>query len=132
MPRYAITFDLDRKQMLADGYSEHQINNNVYTGEVKEALAACGFTEHPEGSVYHTKTLQEDDSLTPIVQLQTMLRQHAPTFCKYVRSIHLFKMEGWSNITDLIRTADTPADKLLVPKGIPTAGQTKPTETAAV
>jgi virulence-associated protein VapD len=115
MPRYAISFDLDRKSLVADGYTDSQINNDIYNKEVTTALDACGFTVHPEGSVYHTETLGEDDSLTPIVNLQRSLQTHAPTFCKYVRSIHLFKMEGWSNITKHI--ADTNLSGAITPKG---------------
>ena len=56
--------------------------------------------------MYHTDDLLEEDSLKPIVMLQQAFREHAPTVCKYVASIHLFKMEGWSNITSLIQTTD--------------------------
>ena len=114
MPRYAISFDLDRKALVADGYTDSQINNDIYTKEVQSALEACGFTEHPEGSVYHTGTLSEDDSLTPVVNLQRSLQTKAPTFCKYVRSIHLFKMEGWSNIT--IHIQNTELAGVITPK----------------
>jgi virulence-associated protein VapD len=115
MPRYAISFDLDRKALVADGYTDSQINNDIYTKEVQAALNACGFTEHPEGSVYHTGTLSEDDSLTPVVNLQRSLQTLAPTFCKYIRSIHLFKMEGWSNITTHIQHAGLSG--VIAPKG---------------
>jgi virulence-associated protein VapD len=118
MPRYAISFDLDNTALKAAGYTQSQISNDLYGKEVKTALASCGFTEHPEGSVYHTCNLAEEDSLTPVVKLQNALRQMAPTVCRYVKSIHLFKMEGWSNITSLIQTAqDTAEENIIPPRG---------------
>ncbi len=108
MPRYAITFDLDTNAA-KDAVGESVLNNEIFGTEVKEALAVCGFTEHAEGSVYHTGFLEEDESLSPIVNLQSAFRQHAPLFCRFVKSIHLFKMEGWSNITALIQTTDNVA-----------------------
>lgn len=117
MAQYAISFDLDRVAMVNDGYTDAQINNNVYSKEVRDALGACGFTEHPEGSVYHTPPMGDEDSLIPIIQLQTTLRAQAPTFCRYVRSIHLFKMEGWSNITPHIQTTEETAGNIIQPSG---------------
>ncbi|MHC5823999.1 MAG: hypothetical protein ACYT04_51230 [Nostoc sp.] len=114
MPRYAISFDLDRRALIADGYTDSQINNDIYGREIKTALKECGFTQHPEGSVYHTDNLNEEDSLAPIVKLQRALQRNAPTFCKYVKSIHLFKMEGWSNILTLIQDQQLP--NLIKPK----------------
>lgn len=117
MPRYAISFDLDRTALENDGYTASQINNDVYKKEIQTALSSCGFTEHPEGSVYHTGSLNEEDSLAPIVKLQSALKTHAPTFCKYVSSIHLFKMEGWSNITSMVQ--DSKLTGIMTPKGTP-------------
>ncbi|MEH2119881.1 hypothetical protein [Nostoc sp.] len=120
MPRYAISFDLDRKALTTDGYTDSQINNDIYGKEVKTALKKCGFTQHPEGSVYHTEKLNEEDSLAPIVMLQQELQRNAPTFCKYVKSIHLFKMEGWSDILTLIQNQQLPG--LIIPRKAEDAG----------
>ena len=119
MPRYAISFDLDRKAMVGAGYTQSQINNEIYSGEIQNALAECGFIYHPEGSLYHTPTLSEDESLTPLVLLQPRLQQMAPTFCRYVKSIHLFKMESCSDITRLIRTRGKSAPNFLHPQNPP-------------
>lgn len=42
--------------MVADGYTASQINNNIYSGEVRAAMNAAGFMNHPEGSVSHTNS----------------------------------------------------------------------------
>lgn len=39
--------------------------------------------------------------------LQNALRTNAPQFCAYVRRVHVFRMEEWSDVTPLI--ANRPA-----------------------
>ena len=112
MPRYAITFDLDSKAA-TKALGESVVNNELYGTELKGALAVCGFIEHAEGSVYHTELMDEDESLRVIFNLRTALRQYAPRFCKYVKSIHLFEMKGWSNITDLVKTDEITGRQLM-------------------
>jgi virulence-associated protein VapD len=99
MAQYAIAFDLDTSDMKADGMTDAQITS-VYQSEVPKALAAAGFTEHPQGSVYHTLDV---DSLVPVVRLQTTLLSTSPNFCKYSKAVHIFRMEGWSEITALLK-----------------------------
>jgi hypothetical protein len=41
------------------------------------------------------------------MRLQGSLRDGAPTFCRYVRRVHVFRMEEWSDVTSLI--ANRPA-----------------------
>lgn len=99
MAQYAIAFDLDTTAMKDDGMSQSDITT-VYQSEIPKALATAGFTEHAQGSVYHT---QELDSLVPIVGLQAILAKEAPNFCKYCKAVHVFRMEGWSEITALLK-----------------------------
>jgi virulence-associated protein VapD len=96
--------------MKAAGLTKYQIVS-VYQKEIPEALAQCGFVVHPQGSLYHTNT--EQNPITAIMKLQSSLQQGAPQFCQFVRKVQVFRMEEWSDVTDLIRTspvagADTP------------------------
>lgn len=52
MAQYAIAFDLNTKAMKAAGLKDADITR-VYQTEIPEALASCGFTVHPQGSLYH-------------------------------------------------------------------------------
>jgi virulence-associated protein VapD len=104
MAQYAIAFDLDTKAMKTDGKNNSEITL-VYQREIPTALAECGFVVHPQGSLYHTKN--EQDPIKALLVLQGTLKGKAPTFCKYVRRIHVFRMEEWSDITPLI--ADRPS-----------------------
>lgn len=53
---YGFTFDLNSTAMKKDGV----LPNEVYDS-TKVALAVCGFVDHPEGSVYITRTPLELD-----------------------------------------------------------------------
>ena len=109
MAQYAIAFDLDTAGMRSHGLSQADITR-VYQREIPEALASCGFTAHPQGSLYHTEA--EHDPITAIMKLQGALVNGAPTFCDYVRRVHVFRMEEWSDVTALIANrpaAGTPA-----------------------
>lgn len=106
MAQYAIAFDLDTKAMTAAGLTRAQITT-VYQTEIPAALAACGFTAHPQGSLYHTEA--ETDPITAIMRLQGTLHGQAPRFCKYVRRVHVFRMEEWSDVTPLISTVGAPS-----------------------
>jgi virulence-associated protein VapD len=108
--QYAIAFDLDTKAMKAAGLQQSEITN-IYQKEIPGALKNCGFTAHPQGSLYHTQA--EADQLNAIMTLQGTLQQQAPSFCRYVKRVHVFRMEAWSDVTTLI--AGHPAD------GTPTA-----------
>jgi len=99
MAHYAIAFDLDTNAMRAGGLSQADITN-VYQTEIPQALAHCGFTAHPQGSLYHTE--EEQDPITALMQLQSTLKGQAPRFCKYVRRVHVFRMEEWSDVTPLL------------------------------
>ena len=104
MAQYAIAFDMDTKAMKAAGLSDSD-RTKVYQKEIPEALAACGFTAHPQGSLYHT--VSDQNPISAIMQLQSALKGQAPIFCQYVRRVHVFRMEEWSDVTQLI--ADRPA-----------------------
>jgi virulence-associated protein VapD len=99
MAQYAIAFDLDTAGMRAAGFTNAQVVG-VYQKEIPNALAASGFTAHPQGSLYHTQI--EHDPITAIMTLQSTLRTQAPNFCTYVKRVHVFRMEEWSDVTALI------------------------------
>jgi virulence-associated protein VapD len=104
MAQYAIAFDLDTTAMRNEGLNEAG-RTRIYQAEIPEALGRCGFTAHPQGSLYHTEA--EHDPITAIMRLQGALRNDAPNFCRFVRRVHVFRMEEWSDVTDLI--ANRPA-----------------------
>ncbi len=104
MAHYAIAFDMDTAGMRAAGFTAARITR-VYQTEIPQALAACGFTAHPQGSLYHTET--EQDPITALMTLQGTLQRQAPNFCAYVNRVHVFRMEEWSDVTALI--ANRPA-----------------------
>jgi len=99
MAQYAIAFDLDTARMRRDGMSDAD-RTRVYQQEIPTALATCGFTGHPQGSLYHTEA--EHDPIAAIMKLQGSLKGGAPRFCQYVRRVHVFRMEEWSDVTGLI------------------------------
>lgn len=99
MAHYAIAFDLDTKAMKNAGLTSSD-RTRVYQTEIPTALASCGFTAHPQGSLYHTEA--EQNPITAIMQLQSSLKTKAPEFCKFVRRVHVFRMEEWSDVTTLI------------------------------
>lgn len=104
MAHYAIAFDMDTAGMRAAGFTAARITR-VYQTEIPQALAACGFTAHPQGSLYHTET--EQDPITALMTLQGTLQRQAQNFCAYVNRVHVFRMEEWSDVTALI--ANRPA-----------------------
>lgn len=99
MAQYAIAFDLDTAAMRDAGVTDAE-RTRIYQTEIPQALANCGFTAHPQGSLYHTEA--EHDPITAIMKLQSALKDDAPNFCKYVRRVHVFRMEEWSDVTGLI------------------------------
>jgi virulence-associated protein VapD len=103
MAQYAIAFDLDTVAMTTAGMSNAD-KTNVYQVEIPHALAGCGFTAHPQGSLYHTES--EQNPINAIMQLQSALQTNAPRFCQYVRRVHVFRMEEWSDVTALISNQD--------------------------
>ncbi len=102
MAQYAIAFDMDTTRMKADGMTRVDITN-LYQKEIRAALESCGFPVHIQGSVYRTNT--ESNQLSILIALQSGLRTKAPTFCKYVKVAHIFRIEEQSEITGLISTA---------------------------
>ena len=97
--QYAIAFDLNTRQMRDDGLSQADITK-VYQVEIPTALATCGFTAHPQGSLYHTEA--DQDPIRALIQLKTTLSTEAPQFCKYVKRVHVFRMEDWSDVTMVV------------------------------
>lgn len=99
MAHYAIAFDMDTTRMTNDGMTASE-RTSVYQTEIPNALEECGFTAHPQGSLYHTQS--DIDPITCLMKLQSTLQDDAPNFCKYVRRVHVFRMEEWSDVTPLL------------------------------
>ena len=106
MAQYAIAFDISTSDMRAGGMTQSEITR-VYQTEIPEALNRCGFTQHLQGSLYATEA--EKTPLRAIMQLQNQLQQYAPNFCQYATRIHVFRLEDWSDVTDVIGTTGSPA-----------------------
>ena len=109
MAQYAIAFDLDTKGMFESGMTKSMVTK-IYQSEIPEALKKCGFTVRPQGSLYHTH-VKEDDAISSIMTLQTIVKTLAPEFCKWVRKVHVFRMDEWSDVTNLISTRDMNHDQ---------------------
>ncbi len=109
MAQYAIAFDLDTRGMRDRGLTDADVTR-VYQSEIPGALRACGFTAHPQGSLYHTEI--NHDPITALMKLQSALKERAPKFCEFVRRVHVFRMEEWSDVTELVaeRPAAAPPD----------------------
>jgi virulence-associated protein VapD len=99
MAQYAIAFDLDTTAMAREGVTKAQ-RTQIYQNEIPDALRRCGFTAHPQGSLYHTES--EQNPITAIMQLQSAITGHAPRFCQFVKRVHVFRMEEWSDVTVLL------------------------------
>jgi virulence-associated protein VapD len=122
MALYAIAFDLDttrfKNDRLEAGRTEGQARtdlSNLYQTEIPQALSLCGFTAHPQGSLYHTEA--DQNPITAIMRLQNTLKEHAQRFCQYVKRVHVFRMDEWSDVTELIAehgpgAAPTPEEEL--------------------
>jgi virulence-associated protein VapD len=91
MAQYAIAFDLDTKGMKNDGFTAADVTK-VYQDEIPNALAECGFTAHPQGSLYHTEL--EHDPITALMKLQGALTGSAPTFAN---TSSAFTCSVWKN-----------------------------------
>jgi len=107
MAQYAIAFDLDTTAMRVAGLTNSD-KTRIYQREIPDALTACGFTAHPQGSLYHTEADQEQ--ITAIMKLQGSLKSKAPSFCKFVKRVHVFRMEEWSDVTQLIADHPSPGN----------------------
>ena len=116
MARYGIAFDLSPKAMTGAGLSASDITQ-IYPEEIPQALAECGFTAHPQGFLYHTVT--DDSHIRVLMQLKAALRALAPNFCRYAKRVCVFRMDEWSDVTDLI-TADPASDLCDPDVGSPT------------
>ena len=96
---YAIAFDLkidDLKREYGEPY------NKAYD-EVRQELEAIGF-EWTQGSVY-ISTNGNKDNLTVVYKAINRLSK-INWFKKSVRDIRAFKVEDWSDFTDIVKGND--------------------------
>lgn len=94
---YAIAFDLEvaeLKKYYGDPY------NNAYY-EIKSELESMGF-EWTQGSVYLSK--QPENNLATVYKAIKMLSD-IDWFKKSVRDIQAFKVEDWSDFTEIVKSA---------------------------
>lgn len=92
---YAIAFDLvigDLKRHYGEPY------NNAYF-EVKTVLKKAGF-EWTQGSVY--VSVSPENNLTQVYKAINMLSK-IDWFKKSVRDIRAFKVEDWSDFTEIVK-----------------------------
>ena len=89
---YAIAFDL--KKEYGDPY------NKAYD-EIRQELEAVGF-EWTQGSVYINK--EQENSLTTVYKAINKLSR-ITWFKKSVRDIRAFKVEDWSDFTEIVKEA---------------------------
>lgn len=92
---YAIAFDLkidDLKKNYGEPY-------NVAYDEVRQELEALGF-EWTQGSVYINS--DSNNSLTTVYKAINRLSQ-IDWFKKSVRDIRAFKIEDWSDFTEIVK-----------------------------
>ncbi|MBQ0030529.1 MAG: virulence protein [Bacteroidales bacterium] len=92
---YALCFDMSISD-LKNNYGQNY--NNAYY-EIKELLKKNGF-EWVQGSTYLTK----DEDLSAIVK-SIMQLSKIEWFRNSVRDIRGFKVESWSNFTDIVKNA---------------------------
>lgn len=96
---YAIAFDLkieDLKQHYGDPY------NNAYN-ELSKELASLGF-EWTQGSLYIAKS--EKNTLTHVYKAINKL-SNISWFKSSVRDIRAFKVEDWSDFTEVVKNSET-------------------------
>ena len=93
---YAISFDLSVSDLKIH-YGE--LYNNAYY-EVKQVLVRNGF-EWIHGSTYLSAAGDMSNLVKAIMDLKKV-----DWFCKSVRDIRGYKVEDWSNFTDLIKNGD--------------------------
>ena len=92
---YAIAFDLkidDLKREYGEPYSK------AYD-EIRQELEGIGF-EWTQGSVYIDKS--QENSLTTVYKAINKL-SNVTWFKKSVRDIRAFKVEDWSDFTDIVK-----------------------------
>lgn len=92
---FAISFDMSVSELRQ--YYGEPYNNAYY--EVKELLKKDGF-EWIQGSTYMTTS---DDLANVIKAIMDLLK--IEWFKKSVRDIRGYKVENWSNFTDLVKNA---------------------------
>ena len=92
---FAISFDMSFSELRQ--YYGEPYNNAYY--EIKELLKKDGF-EWIQGSTYMTSS----DDLTNVIKAIMDLSK-IDWFKKSVRDIRGYKVENWSNFTDLVKNA---------------------------
>jgi len=92
---YAITFDL-RIDDLKKSYGEP--HNGAYD-EIKQELSEFGF-EWTQGSLYISKV--NDNGLVAVFNAIERLKK-IEWFVASVRDIRAFKVEDWSDFTDIVK-----------------------------
>jgi virulence-associated protein VapD len=110
---YVYVFDLNNSAMRDQGGMTPAEIQNVYK-KIKRAMLACGFSDHPQCTVYSTRK--------PIVpglarlSIIASLQEHAPEALVYTNHALLLRREDWSNLKadfpKIIPVSHPPRDEL--------------------
>jgi len=92
---YAIAFDM----VVADLKAHYGDPNNGAYDEIRDELNQFGF-ERAQGSVY---LYQNGDNGIAVVYRAINRLASIPWFKKAVRDIRVFKVEDWSDFTDIVK-----------------------------
>ncbi len=93
---YALSFDLEVSE-LKKHYGDQY--NNAYF-EIKSELEKIGF-EWTQGSIYLSKSPK--NNLATVYKAINML-SNIPWFKESVRDIRAFKVEDWSDFTEIVKS----------------------------
>lgn len=91
---FALTFDMDTNEL-----KKNEMHPQAYD-EIKKILDEIGF-EWIQGSVYTTKS--SDNSLTSVYRAIDTLKS-IEWFKSSVRDIRAFKVEDFSNFTEIVKS----------------------------
>ena len=91
---YAISFDL----VVADTAQAHPVGVSQACADIGKTLAGYGFSR-VQGSLYMT----ENEDMAQLFQAITELKALG-WFPKSVRDLRAFRVEQWSDFTDLIKS----------------------------
>lgn len=97
MAQYAFAFDLDKAGMDEEGLSKSQIT--IVYKNLRNALKAAGFGDKTQESIYRTQAGKE--GMLSLMNLESTLKTLAPDSCKWLKRVHVFRMEEWSNVTPI-------------------------------
>lgn len=97
---FGLSFDLDTVAMTDAGRSKTEIGK-IYQLEIPVFLSNIGFARHSQQSFY--RSVFYDDQEVLAKTLKEALDQQKPDFQYWLKSMEIFQLEPWSDVTDLVR-----------------------------